>query len=460
MLENSTIAAVATPPGEGGIAVVRLSGPESFRVAEQVFRPMDRRKQVAQARGYTALYGQFADGEERFDDGIALFFRAPHSYTGEDVVELSCHGGNAVARRLVEACLAAGAVPAGPGEYTRRALLNGKLSLTQAEAVMDLISAGGRQGAALANAARGGALARKIAAQQQALTGLQAHLTAWVDFPEEDVPALEDGPLRASLEEVKAALDELIGGYNAAAVLREGIDCAIVGRPNAGKSSLLNALAGYERAIVTDIPGTIRDTVEENVELGGVPLRLIDTAGLRDSADPIEQLGVERSRAAMEEAELILLVVDAAAEVTAEDAELARAVAESGKPWIFVAAKQDLVERSTSVGLIGAEAARTVELSSKTGEGLDSLARAVAELFPRDAGSGYGELLTNARQAQAAQRALEGVKRAREALELGVTPDALLTDVEEALSALGELTGQSVREDVTARIFQRFCVGK
>ena len=247
MLENSTIAAVATPPGEGGIAVVRLSGPESFRVAEQVFRPMDRRKQVAQARGYTALYGQFADGEELFDDGIALFFRAPHSYTGEDVVELSCHGGNAVARRLVEACLAAGAVPAGPGEYTRRALLNGKLSLTQAEAVMDLISAGGRQGAALANAARGGALARKIAAQQQALTGLQAHLTAWVDFPEEDVPALEDGPLRASLEEVKAALDELIGGYNAAAVLREGIDCAIVGRPNAGKSTQIGRASCRER---------------------------------------------------------------------------------------------------------------------------------------------------------------------------------------------------------------------
>ena len=266
MLENSTIAAVATPPGEGGIAVVRLSGPESFRVAEQVFRPMDRRKQVAQARGYTALYGQFADGEELFDDGIALFFRAPHSYTGEDVVELSCHGGNAVARRLVEACLAAGAVPAGPGEYTRRALLNGKLSLTQAEAVMDLISAGGRQGAALANAARGGALARKIAAQQQALTGLQAHLTAWVDFPEEDVPALEAGPLRASLEEVKAALDELIGGYNAAAVLREGIDCAIVGRPNAGKSTLLNLLAGFDRAIVTPIAGTTRDVVEQAVQ--------------------------------------------------------------------------------------------------------------------------------------------------------------------------------------------------
>ena len=224
MIQNSTIAAIATPPGQGGIAVIRLSGPESYRVAEQVFRPMDSRRKVAGAKGYTAMYGHFVEGGEPFDDGVALFYRGPHSYTGEDVVELSCHGGSAVARRLLEACLKAGAAPAGPGEYTRRALLNGKMSLTQAEAVMDLIAAGGRQGAALANAAKEGALAQKIAAQQEVLTALQAHLTAWVDFPEEDVPALESGALTSSLEEVKAGLDGLIQGYDAAAVLREGID--------------------------------------------------------------------------------------------------------------------------------------------------------------------------------------------------------------------------------------------
>ena len=217
------------------------------------------------------MYGTFREGDEAFDEGVALFFRAPHSYTGEDVVELSCHGGSAVARRLVEACLAAGAQPAAPGEYTRRAFLNGKLGLTQAEAVMDLISADGRQGAALANAALGGALAKKISAQKEALTAIQAHLAAWVDFPEEDVPELDGDHLHRVLSGVKAELDELIHNYQADTVLREGVDCAIVGRPNAGKSTLLNLLAGFDRAIVTPVAGTTRDVVEQAVQLGAYP---------------------------------------------------------------------------------------------------------------------------------------------------------------------------------------------
>ena len=243
-MQEATIAAIATAPGAGGIAVVRLSGAESYQVAARVFCPANAAKKVEQAKGYTALFGHFVDREEAFDEGVALFFRAPHSYTGEDVVELSCHGGNAVARRLVEACLAAGAQPAAPGEYTRRAFLNGKLGLTQAEAVMDLISADGRQGAALANAALGGALAKKIDAQKQELTAIQAHLAAWVDFPEEDVPELDDDHLHRVLSGVKAELDGLIRNYQADTILREGVDCAIVGRPNAGKSTLLNMIAG------------------------------------------------------------------------------------------------------------------------------------------------------------------------------------------------------------------------
>ena len=264
-MQEATIAAIATAPGAGGIAVVRLSGAESYQVAARVFCPANAAKKVEQAKGYTAMYGAFREGNEIFDEGVALFFRAPHSYTGEDVVELSCHGGNAVARRLVEACLAAGAQPAAPGEYTRRAFLNGKLGLTQAEAVMDLISADGRQGAALANAALGGALAKKIDAQKQELTAIQAHLAAWVDFPEEDVPELDDDHLHRVLNGVKEELDSLIRNYQADTILREGVDCAIVGRPNAGKSTLLNLLAGFDRAIVTPVAGTTRDVVEQAV---------------------------------------------------------------------------------------------------------------------------------------------------------------------------------------------------
>ena len=261
-MQDSTIAAIATAPGAGGIAVVRLSGPESYAVAARVFRPANPDRTVAGAKGYTALFGTFLEGEDAFDEGVALFFRAPHSYTGEDVVELSCHGGSAVARRLVESCIEAGAAPAAPGEYTRRAFLNGKLSLTQAEAVMDLVSADGRQGAALANASLGGALARKIAAEKEALTSLQAHLAAWVDFPEEDVPELDETHLQAVLGSVKDELDVLIRNYDAGAVLREGVDCAIVGRPNAGKSTLLEAMMSKYEERDEEEPGMLYDGTE------------------------------------------------------------------------------------------------------------------------------------------------------------------------------------------------------
>lgn len=284
-----------------------------------------------------------------------------------------------------------------------------------------------------------------------------AHFHAVLDYPDEDIDPFTQEQLARDLRAQQQALKALLSTYQRGRRLNQGVKCAIVGRPNAGKSSLLNALAGYDRAIVTDIPGTTRDTVEETVELGGVPLRLIDTAGLRDSSDPIEQLGVERSRRAMEEAELILVVLDQSRPAGGEDTALIQAAVECA-PTIVVLNKRDLpgqLEWTEQPNLPA-----SVLISAKTGSGLDDLANLVAQAFPRDAGSGYGELLTNQRQAEAAGRALESVRRAEEALSLGITPDALLLDVEEALSALGELTGQSVRDDVTDRIFQRFCVGK
>ena len=457
MMEHSTIAAVATPPGQGGIAVVRLSGPDSYRVAEQVFRPMDSRKRVADAKGYTALYGQFADGGDLFDDGIALFFRAPHSYTGEDAVELSCHGGDAVARRLVEACLAAGAAPAAPGEYTRRALLNGKLSLTQAEAVMDLISAGGRQGAALANAAKDGALARRIAAQQQVLTSLQAHLTAWVDFPEEDVPALEDSALRAALSEVRAGLDELIGHYNAAAVLREGIDCAIVGRPNAGKSTLLNLLAGFDRAIVTPIAGTTRDVVEQAVQLGDIRLNLFDTAGLRDTDDPVEAEGVRRSWAKLAEAGLVLAVFDGSQPLTREDFALAQRCAECRA--IALVNKEDL-PLQFDAEVIAPCFAMVLPVCCKEEGARKLIAAAVARLLGTAQIDPHAAALSGQRQLSAALRARDGVAGALEAIDGGFGLDAVSVCVDDALDALYALTGENATDAVIDEVFEKFCVGK
>ena len=456
-MEKSTIAAIATAPGQGGIAVVRLSGPESYRVAEQVFRPANPHKTVAGAKGYTALFGRFQEKGESFDEGVALFFRAPRSYTGEDVVELSCHGGDAVARRLLESCIEAGAAPAGPGEYTRRALLNGKLSLTQAEAVMDLISAGGRQGAALANAALSGALAKKISARREALTALQAHLAAWVDFPEEDVPALEQSQLKAGLAGAAEELEGLIANYGAGAVLREGVDCAILGRPNAGKSTLLNLLAGFDRAIVTPVAGTTRDVVEQSVQLGEIRLNLFDTAGLRQTDDPIEAEGIRRSWKKLDEAGLSRAVFAGAEPLSEEDRELARRCA--GRPALALINKEDKPAR-----LDPAEIApcfkRVISVCCKEESARPLIEQAVAALLGTNRIDPRAASLSGQRQLSAAVRARDALREGIGAIEAGFGLDAVSVCVDDALSALWELTGENASEAVINEVFERFCVGK
>lgn len=454
---SEPIAAIATPPVPSAIGIVRVSGEGAIEAASAVFRAASGRP-LAACESRRLVYGTLLgpDGAP-IDQVLATISRAPHSYTGEDTAELQCHGSPAVLAMALEALFAQGVRQAGPGEFTKRAFLNGKLDLTQAEAVADLLEAETPAAVRQAAGQLSGALSRRVAALYDGLVDLMAHFHAVLDYPDEDIDPFTQEQLARDLEAQRQDLEALLSTYQRGRRLSRGVKCAIVGRPNAGKSSLLNTLAGYDRAIVTDIPGTTRDTVEETVELGGIPLRLIDTAGLRDSSDPIEQLGVERSRRAMEEAELILVVLDQSQPAREEDAALIRAAVERA-PTIVVLNKQDLpcqLEWTEPLDL-----AASVPICAKTGAGLDGLAELVAQTFPRDPGSGYGELLTNQRQAEAAGRALESVRRAGEALDLGVTPDALLTDVEEALSALGELTGQSVRDDVTDRIFQRFCVGK
>ena len=456
-MQNTTIAAIATAPGAGGIAVVRLSGPESYAVAARVFHPANPNKNVEEAKGYTALFGSFVEGDDAFDEGVALFFREPHSYTGEDVVELSCHGGSAVARRLVEACIAAGAAPAAPGEYTRRAFLNGKMSLTQAEAVMDMISADGKQGAALANASLSGALAKKIGAEKEALTGLQAHLAAWVDFPEEDVPELDDAHLHTVLGQVQQELDGLIKNYDAGAVLREGVDCAIVGRPNAGKSTLLNLLAGFDRAIVTPVAGTTRDVVEQAVQLGDIRLNLFDTAGLRQTDDAIEAEGIRRSWKKLDEAGLILAVFDGSEPLTREDLALARRCA--GRPAIALVNKEDKPTRFDAE-IIAGDFAMVIPVCCQEEGSRKVIATAVARLLGTNQIDPHAASLSGQRQLAAATRARDAVAGALDAVEGGFGLDAVSVCVDDALEALCELTGENASEAVIDQVFERFCVGK
>ena len=452
---SDLICAVATPPRPSAIGILRLSGLGAVAAVDALFTPAAGGSLAERPAGRLTL-GVLRDAGGRLLDQVQAV-RYDSGYTGEESAELFCHGSPMVLALAMEALGARGARPAGPGEFTRRAFLNGKLGLTQAEAVMDLIDAETPTAARNAAGQLTGALARRVAGVYDGLVDLSAHFCAVLDYPDEDLDPFTAEGMEAALAGAEKELGALLATYRRGRALTRGVPCAILGRPNAGKSSLLNALLGYERAIVTDIPGTTRDTVEEKAELGGVLLRLIDTAGLRETADRVEALGVERSRAAMESAELILVLWDSSTVVEREDMDLLeRAMAIA--PTILVRTKTDLPTAPSPTPDLPA-GLPVVEVSAKRGTGLEELGAAVAALFPSGADEA-GSLLTNQRQADAARRALEAVRRARSCLDLGLTPDAALSDVEEALSALGELTGRSVTEDVTDRIFSRFCVGK
>ncbi len=452
-----TIAAIATGSQVSAIGIVRVSGPEALPLMDRVFAPSDGRPMSAHA-DRKLVYGALssADGAV-LDYCLCTVSRAPHSYTGEDTAELQCHGSPVVLSEALNTLFKAGARQAGPGEFTKRAFLNGRMDLTEAEAVIDVIEAESAAAAANAAGQLAGAVTRRTDAVYDLLTDMAAHFAAALDYPDEDIEPFELEGYASRLDGAIEALESLCATFERGRVLREGLRVSLIGRPNVGKSSLLNALLGYERAIVTDEPGTTRDTIEEKTVLGGVLLRLTDTAGLREAGGEVERLGVRRALQAAEGSDLVIAVFDGAEPLSERDEETL-AVARRARRAVAVVNKSDLHRRLDTARLPDCFE-HVVSISARTGRGLDALAAAVREMFPAPEAPA-GEILTNARQADAVGRALVSLRAARDAMREGVTPDAVLTEAEQAQQALGELSGRSVTDDVTDRIFSRFCVGK
>lgn len=375
---SPTVCAIATPAAVGGISVVRISGERAFAVAESVFKPVSGKK-IAEMRGYTAAYGRILDGGELLDDGVLLVFRAPHSYTGEDVCEISCHGGIYVTRRVLTACLKAGAEPAAAGEFTKRALLNGKLSLTQAEAVADMVSAQGEQMLACTNSQREGALYRRTERIADMIVGTLSQIAAWIDYPDDDTPVVTSEWLGERIAAAEAELDDLLAGYDRGRMLRDGISCAIVGKPNVGKSTIMNLLAGSRRSIVSDIAGTTRDIVEETVNIGGAVLLLSDCAGIRETEDEVERIGVEIMLEKLRNADIVLAVFDGSRELSDEDRRLFPLL--RNKAVVAVVNKSDLENRlnvDEVRAALGGEAA-VIRLSAKDEGSAEAIGRAISE---------------------------------------------------------------------------------
>ena len=452
---SSVIAAVSTGNQVSAIGILRLTGFGCAEIAGKVFT-LNNGTPLQDAPNRKLMLGTLQDTQGRvIDQCMAVYTRGPHTYTGEDTVEFHCHGSPAVLAAGLNALFAAGAVPAKRGEFTKRAFLNGQLDLTQAEAVIDLIEAETADAAANAAGQVGGRLVKTLSPIYGNLTDLCSHFHAVLDYPDEDIEDFGLDKYAATLRSNAKVLYALLQTYGQGQILRQGVAAAIVGKPNVGKSSLLNALAGFDRVIVTEIAGTTRDTVEETVMLGATRLRLIDTAGIRQTDDQIEAIGVERSKTAVENANLVLFVCDGSKPLTDEDREVIN-ICMDAQNAIALINKSDLGNKVEPSDL---PFMQVIHISTKTGEGLDLLADAVDVMFAGETPCD-GSILTNPRQFDAIRRAYEAMLSALQGLKLGQTPDAVLTDVEAAMEAMGEVTGRTVREDITARIFERFCVGK
>lgn len=456
MTDKTTIAAISTPMGTGGVGIIRISGEKAMEIADKVFKAFSG-KTLADSEGYKAHFGRIFDGENAVDEVICLVFRAPHSYTGENVVEINCHGGVFIMKKILRLVLSNGASPAAPGEFTKRAFLSGKMDLSKAEGVMSLISAQGEQGASAAYNLLEGSLSRKINEINSSLLSVAAHMAAWVDYPDDEIEEIDDNNLRSTVQNALNEIYTLLSRFDSGMAVTTGVDAAIVGKPNVGKSTLMNLLTGYERSIVTAVEGTTRDVVEETVNLNGCILRLSDTAGMRKTGDLVEKIGVDRSRKKLERAAVIFAVFDLSRELSDEDMELIEMC--KGKTVIPIINKTDL-DSKANISIIENSLGKCVVISAKDGDGYDELCETVTTLIGTKDFDTTSAMLANERQRLCCENAAASLKEALDAMDFGLTLDAIGVCIDGAIAALLELTGQKASEAVVDEVFRQFCVGK
>ena len=453
-----TIAAISTPNAVGGLAVIRISGEDSISIAEKIFRPQNENKIISQMKGYTACYGKVHNKDEDIDDGVLLVFRAPNSYTGENVAEISVHGGTYIAKLVLRSALEHGARMADAGEFSKRAFVNGKLSLTQAESVIDLIEANGKATHRSALMMRDGKLNELVNSATDTIVSICAEISAWIDYPEEDIPSLQDDNLIKSLTSAKQSLDSLLRDYDTGRLLKEGISTVIVGKPNAGKSTLMNLLSRCERSIVTDIAGTTRDIIEESVRLDDdIILRLADTAGIRETDDTVESMGVTLSRKKIETSDLVLAVFDSSVPLSKEDEDLLSSLSPDNTIAVFN--KQDMDE-VLDKEKIKSVLNYSVEISAKTGFNSDELIALIKQVITKNGNDLSAPLIINERQRSCVYRANELIAEAIDSVNLGITLDAVGATLDAAANELLVLSGKKATESVVNEVFKRFCVGK
>lgn len=452
----STIAAISTAQGQGGIGVIRVSGEQAFTIVDKIFKSVSGKK-IMDIKGYTALFGHIYNNEEVLDEAVVLKYVAPKSFTGENVVEISCHGGMYITKEVLNAVIMAGASLAEPGEFTKRAYLNGKMDLTEAESVMDIISAKSKSAARAALFVKDGALFKKSQQVKQLLLDKAAHLSAWADYPEEDIPEVSEDSIMEAIEESISILEKLLSTYDMGQVVKEGIDTVIAGRPNAGKSTLMNLLVGREKSIVTNIAGTTRDVVEDTVLVGNVMLKLSDTAGIRDTDNEIEKIGVQKTFDKINGAGLVIALFDNNEVLNSEDIDLITKIKDM--PCIAVINKIDL-EDKVDKKYITDNIENVVYISAKQQDNIDELKNMIEKIAGTEGFDPSAGIIANERQRNAIRNAVNSLYEAKESLAMGMTMDAITVSLQETIDYLLELTGEKAGEEIVDSVFHNFCVGK